>query len=133
MKTRDLIIGVAFLIAASLWAIAAADEGQQQSITLPANVAPEVVTNVVEVDNGWGCRMASTNQFHSHNSGNFYAFHETCPGWTPPTERWVITNVVRVLKMTSEWRGQPISLISESVLNSTTQHWTLKQEWKESK
>lgn len=86
--------------------------------TLPYEETSELVTNVVKGDNrraeqGWEVDGFTITPIKVE---------------IPPTERWTITNVVRVLTLNFNWHG-PRELKFEEPVSSVTNYEKLEETW----
>lgn len=86
--------------------------------TLPYEETSELVTNVVKGDN----RRAE--QGWEVSGGVAFPIKVEIP----PTERWSITNVVRVLTLNFNWHG-PRELKFEEPVSSVTNYEKLEEKW----
>ena len=94
---------------------------------LPVTITSQVVTNVIEGNNQLGC---GTCEMLRKNPGLliYHPWHNS-EEWRDADEKWVITNTIRRDTLTLEWKGQTLSHVEETVLNSKTNRWKLRAEW----
>lgn len=98
---------------------------------LPATITINISTNVINGDNASGCNLCFDAQGHWKGFVPAVVNYEPCKPYHPPTERWVITNVISRVTLTIAWRGKSLTHSEDTMLSSVTNRWKLSSEWKQ--
>ena len=128
MKTK-LTISLLALAAVGCIRLLAGDEITETN--LPVTITSQIVTNVVEGNNQRGCATCEMLR-KAGESGSIPAIYHpwhNAEAWHEADEKWTITNTVKRVTVTLEWRGQTLTYTDETVLNSKTNRWKLRAEW----
>lgn len=126
---KNKILGLLALAAVGSTCLLAGDEITKTN--LPVIITSQVVTNVVEGNNQRGCSTCEMLR-KGAESGSIPAIYHpwhNAESWREADEKWTITNTLKRVTVTLEWRGQTLTHTDETVLNSTTNRWKLRAEW----
>lgn len=100
---------------------------------LPATITSQVITNVIEGNNQRGCSTCEMLRKAAESGGAIPAIYHpwhNAEVWQEANEKWTITNTIKRVTVIIEWNGQTLMHTDETVLNSKTNRWKLRAEWK---
>jgi hypothetical protein len=99
---------------------------------LPVTIKTSLSTNVVSGDNSKGCElcdMMEKSALSGYALSIFHLRHQSEP-YRLPTERWVISNVVRTTFFHFSYSNQVFSRTEDETISSFTNRWGIFTEWK---
>lgn len=100
---------------------------------LPATITTITTTNVITGDNSSGCNLCFDefgNRKGPYSSYTPAVVGPPCQPFRQATERWIITNIFRLVTIDTTYQGKPITYSDLQALSSATNRMTLHKEWR---